>query len=76
MLTSGTRLGMDTTQLRAETNYATITNLLTNGRGNGKDYNNQGYERARKNFKSRERQQAALGATKAGIVAFGISYGM
>ena len=76
VLTSGLRLNMDMTQLRAQQNYTTITNLLTNGRGNGKQYNNQGYETARRKFKSRERQQAALGATKAGVVAFGISYGM
>lgn len=63
---------MDLTALRAEPNYDGTNNLIN--KGTGDTFETQGYEKARKRFKTRQHTQALLGASKAGLIAFGISY--
>lgn len=63
---------MDLTALRAEPNYDGTNNLIN--KGTGDTFETQGYEKARKRFKARQHTQALLGASKAGLIAFGISY--
>ena len=54
---------MDLATLRAEPNYDATNNLIN--KGTGDTFETQGYEKARKRFKTRQHAQAVLGAAKA-----------
>lgn len=49
-----------------------MINLLD--KGTGESYDTQGYSKARRRFKLRGHRQALIGASKAGVIAFGASY--
>lgn len=71
-LTGAMRLDKDLTTIRDNNYYDNELDLIENGTGDNADQ--IGYKKSRKRFKHRQTEKALIGATKAGGIAFGLSY--